>query len=203
MKRIGPKTIVARKRQIAQQEIERRQQRIGQRLAQSGSFDRGRPMTGSGPVRYEHSPRCGGTGFGGMAAVHRFVKDIGLPAEIDRCLHVFKKHCPYHESDHVLNLAYNAMCGGLRLQDIETRRNDEHYLDSVGAERIPDPTTAGDFCRRMSSCDIEALQGAIDAVRVKLWGSQSEQFKQLATIDMDSTIVETSGECKGGMDLWL
>ena len=33
-------------------------------------------------------------------------------------------------------------------EDIELRRNDEVFLDALGATRIPDPTTAGDFCRR-------------------------------------------------------
>jgi hypothetical protein len=66
---------------------------------------------------------------------------------IDRRVHVLKMHRPYHESDHVLDLAYNALCGGLRLEDIELRRTDEVFLDALGTERIPDPTTAGDFCR--------------------------------------------------------
>ena len=57
-------------------------------------------------------------------------------------------HLPYHESDHVLGIAYNVLCGGTCLQDIELRRQDEVYLDALGAQRIPDPTTAGDFCRR-------------------------------------------------------
>lgn len=201
MKRIEPKKVASRKRQIARLEIKRRQRRVAQRLAQSSSSDRGRPMTNSGNVHYEYSARCQGTGLGGMAAVHRFVKRIGLDVAINERLQVFKRRCPYYESDHVLNLAYNSMCGSSTLQDIESRRNDEHYLDSLGAERIPDPTTAGDFCRRMSSPDIDALQEAIDAVRVKIWASQCKQFKQLATIDMDATIVETTGRCKGGMDL--
>ena len=29
---------------------------------------------------------------------------------------------PYHESDHVLNIAYNVLVGGQRLEDIELRR---------------------------------------------------------------------------------
>ena len=61
---------------------------------------------------------------------------------------LFKIHLPYHESDHVLNLAYNALCDGRCLEDLELRRQDEAYLNLLGAERIPDPTTAGDFCRR-------------------------------------------------------
>ena len=55
---------------------------------------------------------------------------------------------PYSESDHVLNIAYNLLVGGTCLEHLELRRNDEVYLDALGAQRIPDPTTAGDFCRR-------------------------------------------------------
>ena len=74
-------------------------------------------------------------------------------------------HLPYHESDHVLGIAYNVLCGGTCLQDIELRRQDEVYLDALGAQRIPDPTTAGDFCRRFDEAAIEALQAAINETR--------------------------------------
>jgi hypothetical protein len=189
------------KRQIAQLEIEKRKERITSRLAQSSAADRGEPMTKSANIHYEFSGRGGGTGFGGMAAVHAFVKRIGLDDAINQRLRVFKKRCPYYESDHVLNVAYNAMCGAVSLQEIELRRNDEHYLDSLGAERIPDPTTTGDFCRRMKSSSIDILQDAIDTVRLDVWDSKGKDFKRLATVDMDATIVETDGECKGGMDI--
>ena len=201
MSKIGTQKVASRKRQIAQSEIEQKRNRTLTRLADSSSADRGQPMTQSDNIHYEFSNRFGGTGFGGMAAVHRFVKRIGLDTEINRHLSVFKKRCPYYESDHVLNVAYNAMCGGQTLQEIEVRRNDEHYLNSIGAERIPDPTTSGDFCRRMNEQSIDDLQDAIDHVRLRVWKEQDSDFKKIATIDMDSTIVETTGECKGGMDL--
>ena len=76
------------------------------------------------------------------------VNKLGLRQEIDSRLHLLKKHLPYHESDHVLNLTYNALLEGVRLEDIELRRNDEAFLDGLGAQRIPDPTTSGDFTRR-------------------------------------------------------
>lgn len=201
MTRIGPQKIARRKRQIAQRQIQRRRQRIVSRLAESSACDRGRPMTQGDNVHYEMSDKVGGTGFGGMAAVHAFVKRIGLDAEINCRLNIFKKRCPYYESDHVLNVAYNTMCGARSLQEIELRRNDEHYLNSLGAERIPDPTTTGDFCRRLNAESIEVLQQAIDQVRLKVWNEQNAGFRERATIDMDSTIVETDGECKGGMDI--
>ncbi len=201
MSRIEAQKVAHRKRQNAKREIEKRRERITKRLAESSAADRGEPMTQSDNIHYEVASKVGGTGFGGMAAVHAFVKRIGFDQAINQRLKVFKRRCPYYESDHVLNVAYNTMCGALSLQEIEIRRNDEHYLDSLGAERIPDPTTTGDFCRRMTPVSIDILQDAIDHVRLKVWNEQGKDFKKLATIDMDATIVETDGECKGGMDI--
>jgi hypothetical protein len=64
---------------------------------------------------------------------------LGLAREIDVRLHLLKRHLPYHESDHVLNLAYNALLGGQRLEDIELRRNDEAFLDGLGARAYSGP----------------------------------------------------------------
>jgi len=152
-------------------------------------------------LHYELAEKAGGTAYGGVAAMDAFTKKIGLPNRIDEALHLFKKHLPYHESDHVLNLAYNGLCGGTCLQDIETRRNDEFFLDSIGAERIPDPTTAGDFCRRFTPEHINRLQDAFDEVRLEVWQGQDDSFFEQATIEMDGTIVETTGQCKQGMDI--
>jgi hypothetical protein len=109
--------------------------------------------------------------------------------------------CLITKSDHVLNLAYNAMLEGVRLQDIELRRNDEGFLDGLGAQRIPDPTTSGDFTRRFSQADIVDLMDAINATRQRVWSRQGRDFLSEAFIDVDGTIAGTSGECKGGMSL--
>jgi hypothetical protein len=114
---------------------------------------------------------------------------------------LFKIHLPYHESDHVLNLAYNALCDGQCLEDLERRRQDEAYLNALGAARIPDPTTAGDFCRRFGPQHLAALHQAFDAVRRKVWARQPAEFFREAQLDVDGTIVATDGECKGGMDI--
>jgi len=42
-----------------------------------------------------------------------------------------RRHVPYHESDYVLNIAYNVLVGGIRLEDIELRRNDESFPNSL------------------------------------------------------------------------
>jgi hypothetical protein len=69
-------------------------------------------------------------------------------------LRILQRRRPYSDADHVLNIAYNAMCGGLVLDDIELRRNDAAFLDALGARTIPDPTTSGDYCRRYQPQDI-------------------------------------------------
>ena len=93
------------------------------------------------------------------------------------------------------------LCGGTCLQDIEQRRQDEVYLDALGAQRIPDPTTAGDFCRRFDEPAIEALQAAINDTRVRVWRAQPAAFFEEAIIDADGTLAETTGQCKEGIDV--
>ncbi len=101
----------------------------------------------------------------------------------------------------MLGIAYNILCGGTCLQDIERLRQNEVYLDALGAQRIPDPTTAGDFCRRFTVADIDALQTAINETRVRVWRAQPAVFFDEAMIDADGTLAETTGQCKEGMDI--
>ena len=152
-------------------------------------------------IQYEHSDRVRGLASGGIGAMHRLAQHVGLVEAIDRHVEVLKVHLPYHESDHVLGIAYNVLCGGTCLQDIERCRQDEVYLDALGAQRIPDPTTAGDFCRRFDEAAIEALQTAINATRVRVWRTQPAAFFDEAVIDADGTVAETTGACKEGMDI--
>lgn len=150
---------------------------------------------------YEMAERAQGMNCGGIGAIHLMVQRLGLVEDIDQHLELLKVHLPYHESDHVLNLAYNIVAGGQRLEDIEVRRQDEVFLNGLGAERIPDPTTAGDFTRRFSESDITALQECLNRARLKVWKVQPEGFLSEAFIDVDGTIAGTYGECKQGIGL--
>ncbi len=131
----------------------------------------------------------------------QLAQHTGLVEALDRHVAVLKVHLPYHESDHVLGIAYHVLCGGTCLQDIEQRRQDEVSLDALGAQRIPDPTTAGDFCWRFDEAAIDALQAAINETRVRVWRAQPADFFDEAVIDADGTLAETTGQCKAGMDI--
>jgi hypothetical protein len=160
-----------------------------------------RPLFNAAGVKYELSAKTRAIAYGGIGVLHRVAEEAGLPQAINRRLHLLKLHLPYHESDHVLNVAVNALCEGTCLQDIELRRNDEGFLDAVGAETIPDPTTAGDFCRRFGEGDVYSLLDAIDEARLRVWRRQPREFFREAVIDSDGTLVITRGECKEGMDI--
>ena len=152
-------------------------------------------------IRYEIAERDRGTASGGIGLIHRMVQELGLPERINSRLHLLKFHVPYWESDHILNIAYNALMDGTCLDDIELRREDEVFLDALGAQRIPDPTTAGDFCRRFDEADIESLMSGLNETRLEVWREQPPEFFDEAFIDGDGTLATTWGECKEGMDI--
>jgi hypothetical protein len=152
-------------------------------------------------IHYEVDGRHKGIANGGIGAIHLMNRKLGFVEEIDTTLNLLKRHLPYHESDHVLNIAYNVIAGGTRLEDIELQRQDEGWLDALGAEIIPDPTTAGDFLRRFSEDEIIELMEAANRTRKKAWDKQPESFFQKAILNVDGLIAETTGECKQGMDI--
>ena len=181
--------------------VRRRKRRIDYRLRDRTWKPQPKPMLSASNIRYEMGDRLRGTHIGGIGMMHLLARRTGLIEMIDEKVKVLKRHLPYHESDHVLNIAYNALNGGTCLEDIELRRQDEVYLDSLGAQRIPDPTTAGDFCRRFCKGDIEQLMDSINETRLKVWKQQGDDFFEQAIVDADGTLAETLGECKQGMDI--
>jgi hypothetical protein len=181
--------------------IRNRKRRIERRLEPEKAWsDQPEPMMTGSNIHYEMSEKTQAINCGGIGAIHTMVNKIGLRQQIDKRLHLLKRHLPYHESDHVLSLAYNAMLDGVRLQDIELRRNDEAFLDGLGAQRIPDPTTSGDFTRRFASRH-RGFDGCHQCHTAAGVEKQGADFLSEAFIDVDGTTAATTGECKGGMSL--
>lgn len=175
--------------------------KLARRLERQSGMGRGGPVMGSGPVWYEMSERISGTHSGGIGAVRMVVRATALAEAIDEELQILKQHHPYFDSDHILNITYNIMSGGQSLEDLEVRRKDGSYMDSLEAERIGDPTTERDYLARFDAESIGRLEDLINRVRRRLWKMQSREFRRRAELRIDGTIVETEGECKGGMDL--
>jgi len=182
--------------------LRKRKQKLRKRLERRQWPAQSRPMFRAQNIHYEMADRVRAIDCGALGGFHLLARNTGLTRAIDERLHVLKRHLPYHESDHVLNIAYNTLSGGTCLDDIELRRNDEAYMDALDAERIPDPTTAGDFTRRFSEQDVLDLMEAVNSIRPRMWkkGLKGSERKE-AILDVDGTLAPTTGKCKEGMGL--
>jgi len=182
--------------------LNQRKDNLAKRLERKQFPEQPRPVLRAQNVHYEMAERVRAIECGGIGAFHLLACNSGLVDAINEKVHLLKRHLPYHESDHVLNITYNTLSGGSCLDDIELRRNDEAYMDALGAERIPDPTTAGDFTRRFAEKDVVELMEAINSKRPKLWKKRlSRTERKEALVDVDGTHALTLGECKEGIGL--
>ena len=158
-------------------------------------------------LHLESDPRGEITHYGGLVLAQQFVRRFGVAKRLDESLILFKRHAPYHESDHVLALAYTLYADGTCLEDQAVLQGSEAVRRLVGACRIPDPTTAGDFLRRFKTAqDVERLCGVIDEVEEAVWSKLSRKTRrrrkkhEFALVDLDGHIKPLYGVQKGGAD---
>src|SRR5579883_421115 len=104
------------------QQLRNRKRRLQRRLDKTNRTGCHQPMFTASNITYEIANRSRGISSGGIGALHALAHRVGLIDAIDSRLHLLKFHFPYHESDHVLTFAYNALCDGTCLQDLELRR---------------------------------------------------------------------------------
>lgn len=181
------------------QQLARRKRRLQKRIDKHRGFDDSRITCNA--VKYELSEKQQAVACGGLGMITQVVRQLGLRRHINSLAPVFKLYAPYDETDHILNIAFNLLAGGTCLEHLELRRNDEAYLNALGVSRIPDPTTAGDFCRRFSEDQIVSVMAAINCARQEVWKQQPDSFFDCATIEADGHMVETGGEKKKGIGI--
>lgn len=181
--------------------LKNRKAKIDNRVKRRNWENQSSPMFSGSNIHFDIDGRNIGIASGGIGAIQLLVQKIGLTKKIDERLNILKRHLPYHDSDHILNFVYNIFAGGTRIEDIDLQRNDDAFLNAIGADIIPDPTTAGDFLRRFEEKHIRELMDIKNEIRQQIWEQQSENFKKEAIINVDGTICPTTGECKEGIDI--
>ena len=159
-----------------------------------------RPVFSNRQMRVKVQQRDKITPYGGLSLAHDLAMRLQIDRDINRSISLLKLNLPYFESDHLLTHVYNQYVGGQCIEDIANLQHSQAVKHLLGACRIPDPSTAGDFLRRFDQPQLEAFQEVIDRARQKVWRKMPRSRKQVATIDMDSTIKQVYGECKQGAD---
>ena len=161
------------------------------------------PVLGLPKLHMEVDQRSEVTPYGGLGLAVLVAFRLSMAKIIDERVHVLRRHLPYHESDHVLAQALNLYCGGTCLEDMANLQHSEAVRRMLGACRLPDPTTGGDFLRRFDDeanpGSLEGLRTAVDEIQNRAWrkikkGRRRRKGKEAWTmVDVDGHWEETAG----------
>lgn len=132
----------------------------------------------------------------GLALFYGMAEALGIPKILDEEIRVKCRAAGYPESEHILALCASIFQGGDFIDDMEALREDAAAKVLIGREETPDPTTAGDFCRRFYAGHL--LQ--FDSAMGKLFGEVYRHRQQVTrfTIDLDAKVHPVYGEQKQG-----
>ena len=92
-------------KRTVQQRIASKKQKIKQRLLAALEQDGEQRVFSASNIHYEIADRTRAISHGGVGVIHLLVNKVELPDLIDAKVKLLKQHRPYHESDHVLNIA--------------------------------------------------------------------------------------------------
>jgi hypothetical protein len=183
------------------QRLRNRKRRSQRRLRKKPWDEQRRRLFRDRNVHYDRAAKSRGLRWAGLGVFQLLVQRLARDDASDAPLQLLKRHVPLFESDHILNLTDNLLVGGKTINDLERLRHNETYLDLLGAQRLPDPTPAGDFLRRFDSDDLDTLMDVINDKRLLVWRQRPEAFLARAVLEAEGSIVETTGECQQGLDL--
>jgi len=132
----------------------------------------------------------------GLSVFYAMAEALEIPRILDDRVKVKQRESGYPESEHILALAANAFVGGDYLEDLEALREDVAIQRVIGRKDLPDPTTAGDFCRRFTLGHLLQLNRAFADMEQRVYEHRPEVTRW--TIDVDAKVHEVYGEKKQG-----
>ena len=132
----------------------------------------------------------------GLSLFYAMAEILKIPKSLDDHVQVKQRDSGYPESEHILALAANAFVGGDFLDDLEALREDDAIKMAIGRKEIPDPTTAGEFCRRFSRGHILQINKAFAEIEHEVYKKRKDVSD--LTIDVDAKVHEVYGKKKQG-----
>ncbi len=132
----------------------------------------------------------------GLSLFYAMAEAFEIPRILDEDVKVKQRESGYPESEHILALAANAFVGGDFLEDLEALREDVAIQRAIGRKDLPDPTTAGDFCRRFTLGHLLQLNRAFGKIEQRVYEQRPDVTHW--TVDVDAKVHEVYGENKQG-----
>lgn len=132
----------------------------------------------------------------GLALFYGMAEALNIPKVLDEEIRVKCRAAGYPESEHILALSASIFQGGDYLDDMEALREDAAAKRIIGREETPDPTTAGDFCRRFYAGHLLQFDRAMAAIFGEVYRHRKDLTRW--TIDLDAKVHEVYGEQKQG-----
>ncbi len=132
----------------------------------------------------------------GLSLFYAMAEALEIPRTLNEQVKVKQRESGYPESEHILALAANAFVGGDYLEDLEALREDVAIQRAIGRKDLPDPTTAGDFCRRFTLGHLLQLNRAFGEIEQRVYERRPEVTHW--TVDVDAKVHEVYGEKKQG-----
>jgi hypothetical protein len=129
------------------------------------------------------------TARGGLALMAEFNHGIGLRELVDRYLPKPGSNRGFEPSVFVDTLILMLQGGGRSLEDVRELKYEEGLMKLIDNEKIPEPDSIGDWCRRMGNLQTgqKGLKG-LGEVRDKLNHRMMKRDKtSVYTLDADAT----------------
>jgi hypothetical protein len=130
----------------------------------------------------------------GLSLFYAMAEALEIPRILNEQVKVKERESGYPESEHILALAANAFVGGDYLEDLEALREDVAIQRAIGRKDLPDPTTAGDFCRWFTLGHLLQLNRAFGEIEQRVYERRPEVTHW--TVDVDAKVHEVYGDKK-------
>lgn len=137
------------------------------------------------------------THFGGLWLVQRFCQRLQLRSRLQQYVRIAQRFGDYQSAELFLALLFSIVMGLRRINKKEILQYNGAFLEMLGLERFPDPTTLRRFLGRLGPGNIRQLARLHDSMRAWLFVLPTPRHSLI--LDVDSVVIVVYGHAEGAV----